>query len=317
METEAAVRNAMLHIVRPCIPTPALNAHMAGSGEDCAFHCRFTESGQYASAFKAGKAAFVASTLDTLPQPTAQPLSHPQLTVKGAEVGARCPRYMSRAYTTVEVDCLLKVPAPADPLWDLTRYSSSLFTICPSSPVSSLSALPLPTPPAQPSPESSSPPLLYILGGAVHMVQGSAAGSEQMLVQKLLQAERNVRFLMAKEGKDLKDCILGVIFFSSLLSDRNRKKLRSALKYYSDYLPCMWELSRMGRFMGCALEEVHYSAPLMRLEMRMNERFDKVDERFDELKALIAALRPPPPPSPLPSPAPPPPPPLTQCCSIV
>ena len=124
---------------------------------------------------------------------------------------------------------------------------------------------------------------MYILG-ETHMAQGVRESNEQTLVQKLLQAERNVRFLVAKEGKGVKDCILGVVFFSCRLTQDFGVQLGSALMYYMGSLPCMWELSKMGRFMGCALEEVHYSAPLMRLEMRMNERFDR-------LEALIAARR--------------------------
>ena len=358
-QTEGAGSIAMLRLAHACFPAQALDSAfdklLAGPSGGPAFsNRRFTETGRYASAFRSAKADFVDTTLKPLEKLSPpQSLNHPLIMMAAVDPRGESPKYVASNYIEVEMDSLLKVPAPADPQWDLTRDdSSSFFFIRPSSPLS-----PASTPPSQKPQQSStimlgggstssnaampnhillpqsqhslslsagvekssvggsgdqspaltqqnngsqSPTLtqqiypegasMYIVG-ETHMAQGDKESNAQMLVQKLLQAERNVRFLVAKEGKDMKDCILGVIFFSSLLSDRNRRKLGSALKYYWKYLPCMWELSRMGRFMGCALEEVHYSAPLMRLEITLGRLEIKMDKGFDELKALIAARR--------------------------
>lgn len=148
---------------------------------------------------------------------------------------------------------------------------------------------------------------MYIVG-ELHVPQGTKEGNEQTLVQKLLQAERSVRILLAKEGKDVQQCILGVIFFSSKLTLTFGKRLGNALVYYKDCLPCMWELSKLGRFLGCTLKDVHYSAPIMRLELQLqrglgslkgefesqfgkvNGRLDKVEEKLGKLEEKLDAL---------------------------
>jgi hypothetical protein len=130
---------------------------------------------------------------------------------------------------------------------------------------------------------------VYIVG-ELHVPQGSAEGNEQTLVQKLLQAERSICVLVAKEGRDLQQCILGVVFFSSKLTQASGKRLGNALKHYKDCLPCMWELSKLGRFLGRTLKDVHYSAPFMRLELGLERRLGKVEDKLDALEKKFDAL---------------------------
>ena len=128
-QTEGAASITLLRIVHACFPSVALDSAfdrlLAGPSGGLAFSNRsFTESGLYASAFKSAKAAFVGSTLEKL---TSAPptLSHPLITAAADDAKGRSKLYLNKDYRQVEMDSLLKVPAPADPAWDLNRDASS------------------------------------------------------------------------------------------------------------------------------------------------------------------------------------------------
>ena len=366
--TESSASVAMLRFVRssfPILPLETVFDMLLGGpqGEPTFSHRTFTATGIHGPAFEAGRKSFIANTLEKLKPPPSVPLNHPLIRLEPVNIEGKAPKYVSKNYTSVEMDSLLKVPWLEDMQWDMgCEGSSGFFTIRSSSPLSppSTSSTPAPTPlelaspgfnttppsspcslssGSQPIPSSfstntqlldheESPSLgvvsafkrigsgagvggghnpslrpspsfsdkhylkgssMYILG-ETHLSLGAKEENEQLLVQKMLQAERNVCFLTAKEGKSVEECILGVIFFSSKMTKTFGVRLGNALKYYKDSLPCLWKLCGMSRFMGCTLEDTHHSAPIMRLEVKMERRFDQVGGRMDRLEAKVDEL---------------------------
>ena len=130
---------------------------------------------------------------------------------------------------------------------------------------------------------------MYIVG-ETQLSLGSREGNEQYLVQKLLQAERNVCFLTAKEGKGVEECILGVIFFSSKMTKTFSAKLAMALKYYKDSLPCLWRVCELSRLMGCTLQDTHHAAPILHLEVKMERLESSINARLDQLGGRVDRL---------------------------
>ena len=161
----------------------------------------------------------------------------------------------------VEVDCLLKLPALVPCEW--TSDPAALdhpFFIAP--------------PEKQTLPERPDPNVQvrdktaayeatrsrfsvehYPVNSAMYVVGEVCAplGSLNPLkrtVQKLLQAERTLQFLCAKEGKPVDDCVLGMVFMGPHIDGALASQLFRSLEYYMDLLPCLWSLYGMKRLLG-------------------------------------------------------------------
>ena len=78
-------------------------------------------------------------------------------------------------------------------------------------------------------------------------------GSEDPLkhtVQKLLQAERTLQFLSAKEGKPVGSCVLGMVFMGPHIDAALASQLFGSLEYHQALLPCLWSLYSQKRLLG-------------------------------------------------------------------
>jgi len=87
----------------------------------------------------------------------------------------------------------------------------------------------------------------YPAGSAVYIVAEvyTALGqrSQQQQAQKLLQAERLLQFLVAKQGVDsARDAALGFVFMGPRLNAAAAARLHATLVHYSVVLPRLWEL---------------------------------------------------------------------------
>jgi hypothetical protein len=124
------------------------------------------------------------------------------------------------------------------------------------------------------------------------------------LCQKLLQAERNVRFLMAKQGvagDDACAAILGCVFLGPAMNGEAAALLYRTLKHYRTVLPCLWALQQEKRLLTLQVVAEPPSVGIFRMglrldtvELRMNQRFDALDQRMDQrmehLEQMLAVL---------------------------
>ena len=80
----------------------------------------------------------------------------------------------------------------------------------------------------------------YVLA-EVHAPLGDRAVRQQ--AQKLLQAERLLQLLIAKEGAaDVRDVVLGVVFMGPHMGSAAAAQLYTTLSHYRLALPCLWAL---------------------------------------------------------------------------
>jgi len=101
------------------------------------------------------------------------------------------------------------------------------------------------------------------------------------LVQKLLQAERIVRFLATKEGKEnVRDCVLGFVFMGPSVDSGAGAKLFNALKRDRARLPCLWALQESPcRLLGCQVATEPAVVTQFRQGLRDRERDQRERER--------------------------------------
>jgi hypothetical protein len=104
------------------------------------------------------------------------------------------------------------------------------------------------------------------------------------LAQKLLQAERVVRFLAAKEGKEsVRDCVLGFVFMGPSIDSSAGAALFNALKHHRARLPCLWALQESPfRLLGCQVVTEPLAVTLFRSRVRERERDQRDRERDRE-----------------------------------
>jgi hypothetical protein len=206
------------------------------------------------SAFEMGRAAFVAATLEAEKPPA------PTKGIQDINFSARG-EYTKISYDQVEVDCLLKLPALVPSDW--TRDPAALnppFFIAPPN----LQPLPVrPGPSVQVVKESDgsaatrsrfsfdyypSNSALYVVGEVYAPLGGE--NPLERTVQKLLQAERTIQFLCAKEDKAVGDCVLGVVFMGPHIDSALASQLFRSLNHYKAVLPCLWALYEKRRLLG-------------------------------------------------------------------
>ena len=268
------------------------------------------------SAFLAARSAFCKATLSCKwpPQPP------PGSSTPCIDPGGAC---LSQDYAAVEMDCLLKVPALSDCTW--TRDPAAQagpFLLAPSA----ITALPLRSGPALAlqggggqAHQLALPPgplalaqrggrhtssrftldhypahaAMYILG-EVYAPLGREDARAKPLAQQLLHAERNLRFLEAKEGRAVAECVLGVVFLGPQLSEEQGGLLRQALQHYRSILPCLWGLCTAGRVLGC---KVHIFHPVVlaaltdwaieRIEQRVQQQEQQRLQQLQQLQVVL------------------------------
>jgi len=289
-EVEASVVFlALAHAAFPCAALETVKAGLLSGTLPIANRTFELSDEDTKAAFLAGRIAFHQATLDVVwpPQPV-EGSGVPRISLSGD--------YLKLDYATLEIDCLLKVPALTDYGW--TRDPAAKagpFFIAPAA----QSALPLREDPAAlvqvegPTPSPSSrfsldhyhPNAAMYIMGEVYAPLGTEDETAKP-VQKLLQAERNLRFLEAKEGRAVEDCVLGVVFMGPAMGPELGARLFLALQHYASILPCLRSLYELRRVLGCCVE-VHHSAVHAALSTSALERIEHTQQQQQKQLHLL------------------------------
>jgi len=293
-EAEASVEFWKLaHAAFPCAALQSSEQKLLG-GERLISSREF-KAADFLGSFETGRTAFTAATLSKdfsagekgkLEAP-GRGISQIDFSDKGD--------YTKRAYEMVEVDCLLKLPAlaPSDWMRDPDDTNPPFFIAPPN-----LQQLPVrPNPnvqvPASPFGLATNTrfsfenypanPVMYLVGEVYAPL--SSEDPMPRTVQKLLQAERTLQFLSAKEGKAVGDCVLGVVFLGPHMNVSVTSQLYRSLNYYKELLPCVWTLHTMKRLLGYSLEifrsavQAHLTDSNM---TQLNQRMEMLEQKDGE-----------------------------------
>ena len=116
---------------------------------------------------------------------------------------------------------------------------------------------------------------MYVLGETY----AALGEGTKHLTQKLLQAERSLQFLCAKEGKlgAVENCILGMVFMGTATDAAQSEKIYQSLRHYQKLLPCLWTLQGLGRLL-CYHVRAHEPAVE---SMRIQDSLASFKEKFD------------------------------------
>lgn len=212
--------------------------------------------------------------------------------------------YSGVAFDKLEVDALVKVLMPApnahgNRVWtrDPAQTTSRLFHISatghgPLAEAGGAVAIDVPLPPdASDTTRSTRSSLHYPTGASMYVVgeaygplaSGSAAGGTP--IQKLLQLERILCFLLAKERtriENITSCVLGVVFLGTSLDSDTCKKIFGTLHHYRTVLKRLWMLSEAGRFLV-----LHLPPPVA----HVMDLLLKTEEESKAARAEMSALR--------------------------
>jgi hypothetical protein len=229
---------------------------------------RFFKAIDHVDTFAVGRANFSAATLDKEHSGSVgkQKLDVPWKGIRQIDFSEKGD-YTMYSYDQAEVDCLIKLPVlvPCDWTRDPDNLDPPFFIA-----LADHQQLPLrPHPNVQLQAQGTGSTThsrfsveCYPANSAMYVVGEvySPLGGEdplQRTVQKLLQAERTVQFLCAKEGKSVGDCVLGVVFLGPHMDATIASQLYRSLDYYQALLPCMWSLHKLKRVLGNHLETFH------------------------------------------------------------
>lgn len=224
-------------------------------------------------------------------------------------------KYAGRDFGELEADCIVKLPPAGLAEWTqdasaTTEGGSRLLFVAPAGARQSL-------------PESAAPAALRSDAGCQgsrfsteHYPPGAAAyvlaevyaplGGRAALqhAQKLLQAERLLQFLVAKEGAaGVRDVVLGFIFMGPHMDASAAARLYATLAHYRAVLPCLWALQGGGATAGAkgALAEpsgaLPAPPPCRLLACRLASalpaltamRVERIEEDVREIKRLVSS----------------------------
>ena len=185
--------------------------------------------------------------------------------------------YSSTDFTELEVDCLVKIAATPGAQWtrdpsavageQLVRITKEGHEQLPEAPA----PIPDPRHERQPPPHEaanerlSTATAVHYPPGASHYIVGEVYGpldsrspsARATPIQKLLQLERILCFLLAKERKGIANicsCILGVVMIGPSLSDSVARGIYAALAANKRALKRLWALSKAGRLLAIRLQ---------------------------------------------------------------
>jgi len=262
---------------------------------------RLLAEGEFGGAFRRGRAAYVAATLSA-GAPLRPPADGDALDFSaGAE-------YAGRDFGELEADCIVKLPPAGLAEWTqdasaITEGGSRLLFVAPAGARQSL-------------PESAAPAALRSDAGCQgeHHPPGAAAyvlaevlGGRAALqqAQTLLQAERLLQFLVAKEGAaGVRDVVLGFVFMGPHVDASAAARLYATLAHYRAVLPCLWALQGGGAAAGAkgALAEpsgaLPAPPPCRLLACRLPSalpaaltamRVERIEEDVREIKRLVSS----------------------------
>jgi hypothetical protein len=300
-EAEASVAFLQLvHVAFPFTSILTLSERLLGSGVHRPLSNRIFSlgDGAFREAFLKSREEFTRVTLDArvdsadaspaAPDHAAGQLHQIDFSPKG--------NYASRAYEKLELDLVVKLPLTDVSEW--TRDDTAAvgefisggacrpFFIQPTNKqtVPGRPAPPVPVSMARTAAGSSFSTDHYPANAAAYVVAevySPLGGGEVRLVQKLLQAERVLRFLAAKEGKaSVRDCVLGFVFMGPSMDSRAGALLFNALSVYRARLPFLWEMQAPPcRLLGCQVATEPLAVTLFLSRLRDRERDQRDRER--------------------------------------
>ena len=248
---------------------------------------KFRES---AIGFEDGRRAFIDATLAS-PRLNDDALrKHSRINFEGA--------YNSREFKELEFDFIVKLPVFEGCEWtrDATAGESAPFFISPTG-VEQLPPRPSPSVPARPvrlpasSTNTSFSDSYYPPDSSAYVVAEVYAplGSKSsQMSQKLLQAERSLQFLKAKERKEsVRDCVLGFVFICPRMDATMVMELADVLRCYSSVLPCLSELQKH----PCRLLGFQTSFQPALAALGSTVAVEKLGQQIAEVKEQIAELK--------------------------
>jgi len=254
------------------------------------------------TAFAQARRTFVRTTL-ALPAPAGK---------KGVvKVKFRDGPYSNPDFEEIQVDCIVKI-SPTTECWtndpDVAASGTNvgpLFLIAPHGsqrlPVRSapppLGAAIVVPPPAMPEAGAGAGAARTSRFSAEHYPAGAAtyivgevyapAGSGiAQIAQKLIQAERTLQFIQAKEGKPLIACVHGVIFMALKLDASGRARLYDTLSHYKHRFPALWELQQAKRLLGYQL---HFFEPAVHA-LHVDTKLAATEHKLADLSTQVAEV---------------------------
>ena len=267
VEVTAAV--AFLQLVHDAFPTAnlmSMRETLAGRDSIRIANRNFAEA-DYGESFRVARETFVTQTLRSDRWPSAPPLCS-AAGQAGCDALLLDGKYTSTAFESLEADCIVKLPLVDGCMreWtkDPTKGAAAARLVCiapierqqlPERSCPSASAAPTPAatgsgiaaPHGRASESSRFSALHYPAGAAAYVVAevyaplaGDALARQ---AQKLLQAERLLQFLVAKQRvASVRDAVLGFIFMGPRMDAAGAARLFATLYHYRGVLPCLWAL---------------------------------------------------------------------------
>lgn len=111
---------------------------------------------------------------------------------------------------------------------------------------------------------------------------------------KLLQLERAVCVLVARSGRPVGDCMMGVIAAGPHMTERTCAAFHAAVLANAEGLPHLHELCGLRRFLGVQLEATSVGELELALEglrSDMNARLGRVEATVSGLQASVSGLQ--------------------------
>ncbi len=221
---------------------------------------------------KLGLDSYIAALAQPLPT-VKLPTGAPDITFGGD--------YTKDNANEVEVDCLIKLALPTDASWERAMVPEAgrivpFFIEAQGVPL----APPGPLPPQllQQLPPQRAPPgsfsqhnyhtdaNFYVVGELYCPDSRGAGGGLKRSAQKLLQLERILHVLSAKEGVEVEHCVIGVVLLGPHMNKATGAALAFTLYHYRQRLPNLWRLQQLRRFMG--LTTTHFFPEVAWLQVK-------------------------------------------------
>lgn len=297
---EADAAAAFLQLVHAAFPTAhlmSLPQPLVGSVSQPVANRVFTEA-EFGDAFRRGRAAYAEATLAV-----AERLSPP---VHDALDFSAAGKYAGRCLAELEADCIVKLPLAGLAEWaqDASAIAEGGTRLLFIAPAGGRQRLPESAAPAALRADDALgsrfsvehyPPgaAAYVLAEVYAPLGGRAA---QQQAQKLLQAERLLQFLVAKEcAADVRDVVLGFVFMGPHMDTAAAARLYATLSHYRLALPCLWALQGASPSAAEAQDASAVPLPCRLLAFRLASaqpaltalRVEALQEDVREIKELL------------------------------
>lgn len=263
---QAEASKAFLRAVHAAFPSAGVD--VVGMLDDFRGKLRlerdFSES-KWRDAFRRARDVFVSTTLRE-PLPARAPEAGRIMWSPQAGV-AYSPDYTSLEYNALQVDCLVKIAVDGPITWAMdpatSSWSSLRFVAAGKGdhvPRRTATQVGRSWRRASGASDDSTCTAAHYAPDAAHYVVGevyypladdsAGCGGDPSGVQKLLQLERIVQFLMHKEAAaSACDCVAGAVLIGPKFNNKARRKLVAELAAHSDRFPCLTTLQAQQRLL--------------------------------------------------------------------